>query len=365
MKKINVTEPYLPPFDEYVEHLRGIWDRNWLTNQGPLVNKLEQKLQEYHRLSILVHSVANGSLGLQIALKALGVRGGVITTPFSYVATASCPIWEGCSLRFTDIEPDSLTINPAAVEAAITPQTEAILATHVFGNPCGVEALEAIAAKHGLALIFDAAHAFGVSYKGKSILEYGDASMVSMHATKLMHSVEGGFIVAKDSVIAGKMEWMRRFGHNGPEAFHGVGINAKMSEFHAAMGLCVLKRVNAIMQQRRLLTEAYDANLPDGVRRLHYRDEASRNYSYYPVIFESEQSLLVAVEALGRKNVIPRRYFYPLLNQFDLMDTSIASSYPVAKSVSERILCLPMSYAADVDSMMHAVLDPISASICG
>jgi dTDP-4-amino-4,6-dideoxygalactose transaminase len=365
MKIINVTEPYLPPLDEYVEHLRGIWDRNWLTNQGPLVNELEQKLQAYHQLSIPGYCVANGSLGLQIALKALDVKGEVITTPFSYVATASCPIWEGCRLKFTDIEPDSLTINPAAVEAAITPQTEAILATHVFGNPCDVEALEAIAAKHGLALIFDAAHAFGVSYKGKSILEYGDVSMVSMHATKLMHSVEGGFIVAKDSAISEKMEWMRRFGHNGPEAFHGVGINAKMSEFHAAMGLCVLKRVNIIMQQRRLLTEAYDANLPDGILRFHYRDEASRNYSYYPVIFESEQSLLAAVEALESKNVIPRRYFYPLLNHCDLMDTSIVSSYPVAKSVSERILCFPMSYAADIDSMMHAVLDPISATICG
>src|SRR5690606_32944148 len=156
--------------------------------------------------------------------------GEVVTTPFSYVATTSCPLWEGCTVRFADIEPDYLTIDPKAVEAAITSKTEAIVATHVFGNPCDREALEAIAAKPGIALIFDAAHAFGVRHKDKSILEYGDASMVSMHATKLFHSVEGGFVVAKDPALAEKMEWMRRFGHDGPEAFHGVGINAKMSE---------------------------------------------------------------------------------------------------------------------------------------
>ena len=229
MKKINVTEPFLPPFEEYVEYLKGIWERNWLTNQGPLVQEFEQKLQAYHQLSMPVHCVANGSLGLQIALKALGVKGEVVTTPFSYVATTACPLWEGCTVKFVDIEPDTLTIDPKAVEAAITPKTEAILATHVFGNPCDVEALDAIAAKHGIAMIYDAAHAFGVTYNGKSLLEYGDASMVSLHATKLFHAVEGGFIVAKDPVVSEKMEWMRRFGHKGQEEFHGVGINAKMS----------------------------------------------------------------------------------------------------------------------------------------
>ena len=178
-------------------YLEGIWERKALTNQGVLVEELEQKIQAHHQLQIPVHCVANGGLGLQIAIKALGIKGEVITTPFSYVATTSCPLWEGCTVTFADIEPDHLTIDPAAVEAAITPDTEAILATHVFGNPCDCEALEKIANRHGLALIFDAAHAFGVRYKDKSILEYGDASMVSMHATKLFHTVEGGFVVAK------------------------------------------------------------------------------------------------------------------------------------------------------------------------
>ena len=347
MKRINVTEPFLPPLEEYVEYLKGIWERNWLTNQGPLVQELEQKLQAYHRLSTSVHCVANGSLGLQIALKALGVKGEIITTPFSYVATTACPLWEGCTVKFADIELDALTIDPKSVEAAITPQTEAILATHVFGNPCDVEALEAIAKKHGLVLIFDAAHAFGVTYKGKSILDYGDASMVSLHATKLMHAVEGGFIVAKDPAVSEKMEWMRRLGHKGPEEFHGVGTNAKLSEFHAAMGLCNLNHIDAILEKRKAICDAYDqaffSSQHSGLRSLAYRDGASRNFAYYPVIFESESQLLTAVTRLEANGIHPRRYFYPSLNVLP----RIVSYYPAlcSEEVSSLILCLPLSCA--------------------
>lgn len=348
MKRINVTEPFLPPLEEYVEYLKGIWDRTWLTNQGPLVQELEQKLQDYHQLSMPVHLVANGSFGLQIALKALGVRGEVVTTPFSYVATTACPLWEGCSVKFADIEPDTLTIDPQAVEAAITPQTEAILATHVFGNPCDCEALEAIAKKHGLALIFDAAHAFGVTYNGKSVLEYGDASMVSLHATKLFHSVEGGFIVSKDPAVSEKMEWMRRFGHKGAEEFHGIGTNAKLSEFHAAMGLCCLNHIDEIIEKRKVICEAYDAaflmNPPSAIRNLlssiTYREGASRNYAYYPVIFETEQTLLNAMQCLSDSSIYARRYFYPDLSEY-------FGSGPIACArsidISKRILCLPLS----------------------
>ena len=357
MKKINVTEPFLPPFEEYVEYLKGIWARNWLTNQGPLVKEFEQKLQDYHQLSMPVHCVANGSLGLQIALKALGVTGEIITTPFSYVATTACPLWEGCTVKFADIEPDTLTIDPRAVEAAITPQTEAILATHVFGNPCDVEALELIAEKHGIALIYDAAHAFGVTYKGKSILEYGDASMVSMHATKLMHSVEGGFIVSKDPVVSEKMEWMRRFGHKGQEEYHGVGINAKMSEFHAAMGLCCLNHVNEILEKRQAICAAYDVALlgdsASAIRHslstIHYREEASRNYSYYPVIFESEVELLSAVARLEANEIFPRRYFYPSLDHVKF--TCGSAGLLVSEDHSRRILCLPLSSSMNSSSL--------------
>lgn len=348
-KKINVTEPFLPPFEEYVEYLKGIWERNWLTNQGPLVQELEQELQAYHQISMPVHCVTNGALGLQIILKALGVKGEVVTTPFSYVATTSCPLWEGCTVKFADIEPDYLTIDPKAVEAAITPQTEAILATHVFGNPCDVEALDALGAKHGLAVIYDAAHAFGVRYKGKSILEYGDASMVSLHATKLMHSVEGGFIVAKDAVVSEEMEWMRRFGHAGPEAFHGVGMNAKMSEFHAAMGLCNLKHIDYILKKRQAICDSYDGcfnlNSSDSdksvISRIKYRSGASRNYAYYPIWLEAEDRLLGLVSHLAEKGVFPRRYFYPSLNTLDYITEE--AQVPTSNSTSNKILCLPLS----------------------
>jgi len=359
MKRINVTEPYLPPFEEYVEYLKGIWERNWLTNQGPLVQELEQKLQAYHQLSMPVHCVANGSLGLQIALKALGVKGEVVTTPFSYVATTACPLWEGCTVKFADIEPDTLTIDPKAVEAAITPQTEAILATHVFGNPCACEALEAISKKHGIALIFDAAHAFGVTYKGKCLLEYGDASIVSLHATKLMHSVEGGFVVSKDSAVSEKIEWMRRFGHNGTAEFHGVGTNAKMSEFHAAMGLCNLNHIEGVLAKRKVTCEAFDSaffghepsTLNHQFSSIVYREEASRNYSYYPILFESEVGLLAAVARFKSEGIYPRRYFWPSLNKLNGSLNFERGTMPISEEVASRILCLPLAFSMRDDEI--------------
>ena len=348
-----------------MEYLKGIWERNWLTNQGPLVKELEQKLQAYHGLTMPVHCVANGNLGLQIPLKALGVKGEVITTPFSYVATTACPLWEGCAVKFADIEPDTLTIDPKAVEDAITSKTEAILATHVFGNPCDVEALDAIASKHGIAMIYDAAHAFGVTYKGKSILEYGDASMVSLHATKLMHSVEGGFIVAKDSTVSDKMEWMRRFGHNGPDAYHGVGANAKMSEFHAAMGLCNLNHIDEILAKRKAICEAYDqalfsdqsSSISLPLSSIAYREGTSRNFAYYPVLFGSESELFDAVSRLESKGVFPRRYFYPALDEVPELQRE-DSPYSISSGVSKRVLCLPLS-----DSMDITVVDQVSAVV--
>ena len=364
MKSVNVTEPFLPPLEEYVKYLEGIWERNWLTNQGPLVQELERKLQSYHNLEVPVHCVANGALGLQIALKALGVGGEVITTPFSYVATTACPLWEGCSVKFADIEPDTLTIDPKAVEAAITPQTEAILATHVFGNPCDVEALDTIAAKHGLAMIYDAAHAFGVTYKGKSILEYGDASMVSLHATKLFHAVEGGFVVAKDSAVAEKMEWMRRFGHKGAEDFHGIGLNAKLSEFHAAMALCIFKYVSINHETRKALSESYDvmfsglersANSCE-IRTMDYRDDSERNYAYYPVLFESESKLVDAMSRLNAQGIYPRRYFYPSLDSVEFKQSMQTCS--VSREISARILCMPLA-ASYTDQVVDAVRSAI------
>lgn len=360
MKQINVTEPFLPPLEEYVEYLEGIWKRNCLTNQGPLVRELEGKLQNYHGIDMPVHCVTNGGLGLQIILKAMGIGGEIITTPFTYVATASCPLWEGCTIKFADIEPEYLTIDPAAVEAAITPQTEAILATHVFGNPCDVEALDAIASKHGLALIYDAAHAFGVRYKGKSILEYGDASMVSLHATKLFHTVEGGFVVAKDPAVAEKVEWMRRFGHKGQEDFHGIGINAKMSELHAAMGLACMPFIRENLAARRRLSQEYDSNLAElkSVRYAYLDRSEQSNHAYYPVIFENEADLLRAIERCRKERVGVRRYFWPMLSELDSR-MSIHACTPIARDVSSRILCLPFAvgYNMEIVSSVVALLD--------
>ena len=335
--------------------MKGIWERNWLTNQGPLVQELEQKLQAYHGLTMPVHCVANGSLGLQIALKALGIKGEVITTPFSYVATTACPIWEGCTVKFADIEPDTLTIDPKAVEATITSQTEAILATHVFGNPCDCEALEAITNKHGLALIFDAAHAFGVTFNGKSVLGYGDASMVSLHATKLFHTVEGGFIVSKDAAVSEKMEWMRRFGHKGQDEFHGVGMNAKLSEFHAAMGLCNLNHIDEILEKRKVICDAYDKALPSHqssainyqLSSIVYRKGASRNYAYYPVLFQSESELLDAIVRFEANGIYPSRYFYPSLNRLTKSFKMQSRELALSENVASRILCLPLAASID------------------
>lgn len=344
-RAINVTEPFLPPLDEYVAYLKGVWDRNYLTNQGPLVRELEQKIQRYHNLEIPVHCVANGALGLQIALKALQVKGEVITTPFSYVATISCPLAEGCSVKFADIEADHLTLDPVAVEAAISPQTEAILATHVFGNPCDVVTLERVARKHGLALIYDAAHAFGVNYGGKSVLEWGDASMVSMHATKLFHSVEGGFVVAKEADISTKLEWMRRFGHRGPDDFHGVATNAKLSEVHAAMGLANFAHLGSIRACRQTVCDAYDRlleNRTDIQRAFKMREDTEWNAAYYPILCSSAGKREALIQYLADAGVNTRRYFEPSLDSVASLGVQPAA-VPVSHDITSRILCLPLS----------------------
>lgn len=359
MNPIYVTEPFLPTFDEYMGYIRGIWNRKLLTNQGPLVKELEHKLKEYHRITMPVHSVVNGGAGLQLILKALGVSGEVITTPFSYVATASCPLWEGCQVRFADIEPEFLTLSTEAVEAAITSKTEAILATHVFGTPCDLEGLECLAQKYSLALIYDAAHAFGITYKGRSILEWGDTSMVSLHATKVFHAVEGGFVVARDREVAEKIEWMRRFGHDGHDGFYGVGINAKMSEFHAAMGLCNLDHIQKIIANRKVISEAFDsalAELGGRTKVVATRSGASRNYGYYPVLFENENSLRHCISTLNESNIFPRRYFFPCLSGVPELGKFAECS--VAANVASRILCLPLSASMrleDVDRVIKAL----------
>jgi dTDP-4-amino-4,6-dideoxygalactose transaminase len=337
---INVTKSYLPPLDDYVKYLKGIWERNQLTNHGPLVEELENKLKEFLRVKHLFF-VSNGTIALQIAIKALDLHGDILTTPFSYVATTSSIVWEGCRPIFVDIHPATLTLNPDLIEAAITPETTGILATHVYGYPCAVESIKQIANKHHLKVIYDAAHAFSVRYKGTSLMNYGDISTLSFHATKLFHTGEGGALVTNDDELADRISYMLNFGHKSVEEFWGVGINGKNSEFHAALGLCILPKVSELINKRRVISDLYDDLLKDSqLTRPNYLPKTFYNYSFYPVIFPSSQSLLKTIKALNEREIFPRRYFYPSLNTLPYLPYT---SMPISENISQRILCLPLS----------------------
>jgi dTDP-4-amino-4,6-dideoxygalactose transaminase len=345
---INVTKTYLPPLEEYVQYLQRIWDSNQLTNNGPLVRELEAKLKEFLGVNHLFF-VSNGTIALQIAIKALDLRGEIITTPFSYVATTSCIVWEGCKPVFVDIDSETLCLNPDLIEAAITPQTTAILTTHVYGHPCDVECIQMIADKYGLKVIYDAAHAFGVKYKGTALVNYGDTSTLSFHATKLFHTGEGGAIVTSDDELAHRIAYMRNFGHKGQEEFWGLGVNGKNSEFHAAMGLCVLPKVPELIAKRKAVCDLYDEALHDsGLSRPWRLSETQYNYAYYPVLFPSEEKLLVARAALNADDIFPRRYFYPIISRLDYVKSQ---PMPVAESVASRVLCLPLFFDLTEDNV--------------
>jgi dTDP-4-amino-4,6-dideoxygalactose transaminase len=347
---INVTKAFLPPLEEYVKYLEGVWDRCHLTNHGPLVNELEEKLREYLGVKHFFF-VNNGTIALQIAIKAADLRGEIITTPFSYVATCSSIAWENCTPVFVDINRTDFTIDATKIEAAITPATSAILATHVYGIPCDVEAIEKIAGKHNLKVIYDAAHAFGVKHANTGILNFGDISTLSFHATKLFHTVEGGAIVTNDDNLAHRIGYMRNFGHKGQEDFWGMGINGKNSELHAAMGLCVFPHIEKIISRRRMLSEVYDACIKEartGLQRPVVNAATTYNYAYYPVIFSTEKELLMVRDSLNAAYIYPRRYFYPTLNTLSYV---IRKPLPVAEDISSRVLCLPLYDDLTLDSI--------------
>src|SRR5690554_2940597 len=253
---IPVTKPFLPPVEEFKKYVDDIWQRQWLTNMGPLASDLEMKLKNHLEVKHLLF-VTNGTVALQMAIKALDLKGEIITTPFSFVATTSSIVWEGCEPVFVDIDADSLNIDPEKIEAAITEKTSAILATHVYGNPCDVLAIAEIAKKHNLKVIYDGAHAFGVEINGKSVFEYGDISVCSLHATKLYHSIEGGLVICKDEELHQKLKYIRNFGISGFNVFTELGINGRNSEFHAAMGLINLKYIDKIHDKREQVAQWY------------------------------------------------------------------------------------------------------------
>lgn len=340
VEQIPVTKPFLPPMEEYVEMLEGIWERNWLTNNGPLAQELEASLKEFLGLKRNLLYVTNGTVALQLAIKALKLKGEIITTPFSYVATTSSIVWEGCTPVFVDIEPERLTIDPEQIEAAITSKTSAILATHVYGLPCFVEEIQEIADKHGLKVIYDAAHAFGCVYKGKSLYDYGDISTASFHATKLYHTIEGGAVMAADPEVNKELFHARNFGHAGPENFYNVGINGKNSEFHAAMGMVNLRYIEEVMKKRKQQALYYRELLgKSDVRFLNIPDGLDYNHAYVPVIFPTEEKLLAAVTKMAENGISPRRYFYPSLDSLDYVSTA---HLPLTKKMAKQVLCLPV-----------------------
>lgn len=358
-ERINVTKTHLPPLEDYQLLLKEIWDSGQLTNYGEKSRLLQEKLRERLGVKHLL-LVNNGTIALQLAIKALNLKGEVITTPFSYVATVSSIVWEGCQPVFVDINEVDFCIDATKIEAAITENTTAILATHVYGNPCAVHDIKEIADKHGLKVIYDAAHAFDVKLNGESVLNHGDISTLSFHATKVFHTGEGGAVVTNDDELAHKLWYLGNFGHNGPEAFYGLGVNAKISEIHAALGLCVIPQMPRIIENRKNAVRFYESHFAgsDALYRIPINPDVESNYAYYPVVFPSEEIMLKVRDALNAHEIYPRRYFYPSLNHLPYLKQE--TNMPIADSVSTRVLCLPLSSETtdtDVERIAGLILD--------
>lgn len=338
---LNITKTFLPKKSEYFNYLNRIWDTAWVTNNGTFLKELEGKLTALLDVPYL-QVLSSGTISLQIAMRVLEVSGEVITTPFSYVATTSSILWGNCTPVYVDIEPGGFNINAEKIEEAITDKTSAILATHVFGLPCDLEKIREIADRHNLKLIYDAAHAFGVSVNGKSLLSHGDLSATSFHATKVFHTVEGGALIAPNKDIAEKIFLTKAFGHKGDEHIR-LGINGKNSEFHAAMGLSVLPYFDELVAKRKKVWELYvDALRSIDVDLMSLPDRIDYNYGYFPVLFRSHLQMIDTKKALEARDIYPRRYFYPSLDELSYHRHQM--SCPRSSDVASRILCLPIHH---------------------
>lgn len=342
---IPVTKPHLPEIGRYIRYIERCYENNQLTNNGPLAQELKARLEDYLGVQNLL-LVANGTLALQIAYKALGVSGKAITTPFTFVATSSSLKWEGIEPVYADIDAQSMDLSPEKVLEAIDPEVTALVPVHVYGNPCDVEAFDEIAREHDLKVIYDAAHAFGVRLNGKSVLEWGDAATLSFHATKVFHTVEGGAIVFKKKEDYERACRLINFGYDSGEVVD-EGINAKMSEFHAAMGLCMLDEIDTVLQQREGVYYRYYEALKDHFEMPVWKEGATRNYAYFPVLFPSEDALLKAQERLNEAGIFPRRYFYPSLDTLESGRPDGGS--PISRDRARRVLCLPIYPALPLD----------------
>lgn len=351
--RINVTKSFIPKIQDYSDRISVAFDNKWLTNRGELVINLEEQLSSYLKVDNIL-LLCNGTLPIQMALKTIENKGEIITTPFSYVATTAAIVWEGFTPVYVDIDPKYWTIDASKIELAITDNTKGILATHVFGNACEIELIDAIAQKYGLKVIYDGAHAFGVNYKGSSIFSYGDFSTCSFHATKLFHTGEGGAIFVNNINKREQVYNYHNFGHNGAEDFHGLGINAKMSELHAAMGLEVLRHIEDIKKGRQKVDEFYRSSITsDQIRFFKTRAEVTSNYAYFPIVLPDEEQLLYLKSELENSNIFPRRYFYPSLNNLPYLDHKV--HMPISEKIASTILCLPIYHDLDLKDLKRIV----------
>ena len=358
--RINVARSSMPPFEEYCEEIRGLWDSHWLTNNGEKALALEAALGRLLDVQNVV-LFSNGHLALEAAIRAMGLSGEVITTPFTFASTTHALVRCGCTPVFADIRPGDYTLDPALLEAQITERTTAIVPVHVYGNYCDVDAIQAIADRHGLKVLYDAAHAFGATCRGKSAAAFGDAAMFSFHATKVFHTVEGGAIVCRDPALAEALKLERNFGITGPETTVSVGGNAKMNEFQAAMGLCNLRHLEQEMEKRRAVCAAYRRRLTGVPGITLCAEREGDNASYFPVVFDGFSKTRDEVFAtLAAQDIYARKYFYPITPAFECYAGRFdPNATPVAKALSERVLTLPL-YAdlaiADVERICDLVL---------
>ena len=348
-KKITVTSPLLPPLEEFIPYLEKIWDSKWITNNGQFHQQLEEALCDY--LGVKYISVfTNGTLPLITALQALRITGEVITTPYSFVATTHALWWNGIKPVFVDIDPQTLNLDPKKIERAITPKTTAIMPVHVYGNPCDMEEIQAIADKYGLKVIYDAAHAFGVRINGESILNFGDMSTLSFHATKTYNTIEGGALICHDEKTKKRIDYLKNFGFAGETEVVAPGINAKMDEVRAAYGLLNLKYVDKAIDNRKIIAQTYREGLKQikGISCLHDIEGIRHNYSYFPIFVDEKEYGLTRDELyqkLKDNNILGRRYFYPLISDFSTyreLDSAKPSNLPIANKVADQVICLPI-----------------------
>lgn len=362
---VYVTQPSLPPLEEFLPHLERIWQSRQLTNNGPYHQQLERALCEHLGVPH-ISLFSNATIALVTALQALRITGEVITTPYSFVATAHSLLWNGIKPVFVDVDPHTLNLDPEKIEAAITPQTTAILPVHCYGNPCDVEHIQQIADNYGLKLIYDAAHAFGVKHGGASVLTHGDLSVLSFHATKVFNTFEGGAIISHDAKTKRRIDHLKNFGFADEVTVVAPGINGKMSEFNAALGLVQLNHIEEAVRRRHVIDTRYRAGLAQarGIRCLPCVSEDSANHAYFPILVEPDYPLTRddLYQMLKERGIYARRYFYPLISDFPMykgLPSAHADNLPVARHASSQVLCLPIYPDLELD-----VVDKVIGLIC-